>query len=247
MIPVEVAQTPWHFTTGLDLLDHWQTVIAGVFALVAAFGTIVVTMIIARRQIGASRAEADRVIEATRAQTRATFKQTEATVTLDRLHDASEALAFHAMLVAAMDRVLAEATRARKKYPQLMTPQEMLEAMGAGLEAGSSPEALAARQCITKGAFAELRAACVRRGGDLTGDFLDLEREIDSFAMQWEDKIVTAGFLVRMGKHAGLDEQLARIEKNAAALRERAVERFSGSVPAPPRRNGGAVTGEERS
>ena len=121
MIPVEVAQTPWHFTTGLDLLDHWQTVIAGVFALVAAFGTIVVTMIIARRQIGASRDEADRVIEATRAQTRATFKQTEATVTLDQLHDASEALAFHAMLVAAMDRVLAEAAWARKTYPQLMT------------------------------------------------------------------------------------------------------------------------------
>ena len=35
MIPVEVTQTPWHFTTGLDLFDHWQTVIAGVFALVA--------------------------------------------------------------------------------------------------------------------------------------------------------------------------------------------------------------------
>ncbi len=37
------------------------------------------------------------------------------------------------------------------------------------------------RECITKGAFAELRAACVRRGGPLTGEFLDLEREIDSF------------------------------------------------------------------
>ena len=118
VIPVEVAQTPWHFTTGLDLLDHWQTVIAGVLALVAAFGTIVVTMIIARRQIGASREEADRVIAATRAQTRATVKQTETTVRLDRMRDASEALAFHAMLEAAMARVLTEAAWARKTYPQ---------------------------------------------------------------------------------------------------------------------------------
>ena len=44
--------------------------------------------------------------------------------------------------------------------------------------------------------------------------------------MQWEDKIVTAGFLVRMGKHAGLEEQLTLIETKAAALREKAVERI---------------------
>jgi hypothetical protein len=56
----------------------WQTVIAGVLALVAALGTILVTSLIACRQIAASREEADRVIAATRAQTEATFKQTEA-------------------------------------------------------------------------------------------------------------------------------------------------------------------------
>jgi hypothetical protein len=27
---------PWHFTTWLDLLDHWQTIIAGFAALLAA-------------------------------------------------------------------------------------------------------------------------------------------------------------------------------------------------------------------
>ncbi len=226
MIPVEVAQTPWHFTTGLDLLDHWQTVIAGVLALVAAFGTIVVTMIIARRQIGASRDEADRVIAATREQTRAIFKQTETTIGLQQMRDASEAFAFHVMLEAAMARVLAEAARAKETYPQYVA-----QAQGATIDAqGTSMDALAVRQCITKGAFAELRAACVRRGGPLTGEFLDLEREIDSFAMQWEEKIITAGFLVRWGKHAGLREQFALIEKKATALREKAVERFSGSV-----------------
>ena len=84
----ERQMAPWHFTTWLDLFDHWQTVIAGVLALFAGFGTVVATMIIANRQIAASREEADRVIAATRAQTEATFKQTETTVRLERERDA---------------------------------------------------------------------------------------------------------------------------------------------------------------
>jgi hypothetical protein len=229
------AQPPWHFTTWLDLLDHWQTIIAGGLALAAGIITVVATMIIARKQINASREDADRAVAAAREQSRAIFKQTETTFDLAQMRDASKASAFHVMLAAAMDRVLAEAAWGRRTYPQLMTPQKVLEAMGAGLEAGWSPDAFAARQCITKGAFPELRSACVRRGWDLTSEFLDLEREIDSFALQYEDRAM------RVGKHAGLDEQLALIETKAAALREKAVERFSGSLPAPPRRNGGAV------
>ena len=82
-MPVEVTQTPWHFTTCLDLLDHWQTGIAGVLAFVAGFGTVVATMIIARRQIAASHKEADRVIAATR-------EQTETAVRLERERVLSE-------------------------------------------------------------------------------------------------------------------------------------------------------------
>jgi hypothetical protein len=89
-----------------------------------------------------------------------------------------------------------------------------------------SVDPLTVRQCITKGAFAELRAACVRQGGSLTGEFLDLEREIDSFAAQWEDIIVNAGVSIRHGKHAGLGEQLALIERKARALRVKALERI---------------------
>ena len=100
---------------------EWQTLIAGVLALLAGFGTVAATMIIARRQIAASREEADRVIAATRAQTEATFKQTEATVRLEDLRNAREALAFHAMLEAAMARVLAEATGARNAHPLTFT------------------------------------------------------------------------------------------------------------------------------
>jgi hypothetical protein len=113
-----------------------------------------------------------------------------------------------------MDRVLAEAAWARRTQPGPLAQTP-----------GSSVEALVVRQCITKGAFAELRAACVRRGGDLTGDFLDLEREIDSFASQWEDRLGTLNMKFRAGKHAGLDEQLALIETKAAALREKATLR----------------------
>ncbi len=80
MTPVD---TPWHFTTWLDALDHWQTVIAGVLALAAGVLTVVVTRRVANRQIAASREEADRVIAATR-------EQTETTIRLERQRVLSE-------------------------------------------------------------------------------------------------------------------------------------------------------------
>jgi hypothetical protein len=212
-------------------LYDWQTLIAGVLALLAGFGTVAATMIIARRQIAASREQADRMVAAAREQTRATFKQTETTFDLEQMRNASEALSFHAMLEAAMARVLAEAERARRTYPGTLAQT-----------AGASPDAYVVRRCITKGAFAELRAACVRRGGDLTCDFLDLEREIDSFAMQWRVEMVNAVAPRREGLHAGLGDQLALIETKAAELRQKAAERSLGSAPpAPPRRSGGVA------
>jgi hypothetical protein len=41
---------PWHFTTWLDLADHWQSLIAGVFALIAAAFAVVGTATIERRK-----------------------------------------------------------------------------------------------------------------------------------------------------------------------------------------------------
>jgi hypothetical protein len=207
VIPVEVTQTPWHYTTWPDALDHWQTFIAGLLALGAAFHTIRQTRRIADRQIEASGEDARKVIAATREQIEATFRQTETTENLERKRDASEATAFAAMVEAAMSRVLDEAAWAKRTYPNILT-QEM----------GSSAEAFVVRHCITKGAFPELRAACVRRGGLLTFNILDLEREIDSFALQCEDTVVNAGVIVRWGKHAGLGRQLGVIEKMAKDL-----------------------------
>ena len=44
---------PWHFTTGVDLLDHWQTLVAGLLAVAAALATIWVTRSTAHQQIAA--------------------------------------------------------------------------------------------------------------------------------------------------------------------------------------------------
>jgi hypothetical protein len=221
--PVEITPALWHYTTFGDALDHWQTIIAGSFALAAGILTVAVTMIIANKQISASRKEADRqitasrnaadrVILATRAQTEATFRQTDTTVRLEMRRDAGEALAFHAMLAAAMTRVLAETAEAKTAIPHIPLTQN------------SSFQALGVRQSITKGAFAELRAACITQGSPLTGEFLDLEREIDSFALQWEEHIFNAGVLVRWSKHVGLGEQLDLIETKAAEIETKAAE-----------------------
>jgi hypothetical protein len=190
VIPVEVTQAPWHYTTFPEALDHWQTGIAGVLAFVAGILTVVAAM---------------RVISATR-------EQTATTVRLERERILSEESAFRAVLEAAMARILAEATGARKTYLQFFTQPT-----------GASPEAVAVRQCITKGAFAELREACVRRGGPLTGEFLDLEREIDSFASQSGDYLAVNPTM-RKEMYVALVEQLALIETKATALRQKAAE-----------------------
>ena len=55
----------------------------------------------------------------------------------------------------------------------------------------------------------------------MTGEFLDLEREIDSFASQCEDTLSpTHGMMTREGKHAGLGEQLVLIETKARSARK---------------------------
>jgi hypothetical protein len=61
-----------------QFLYDWQTLIAGVLAFVAGFGTVVATMIIARSQIKASQEQADRMVAAAREQTTVAQRQVEA-------------------------------------------------------------------------------------------------------------------------------------------------------------------------
>ncbi len=42
---------PWHYTTIIDLIDHWQTLIAGIIALIAAIITVFVTLNVERRKV----------------------------------------------------------------------------------------------------------------------------------------------------------------------------------------------------
>jgi hypothetical protein len=60
VIPVEVTQTPWHYTTFWDWLDHWQSLAAGgvalIAALVAVFGAEVFARCKEQREIEALRA-----------------------------------------------------------------------------------------------------------------------------------------------------------------------------------------------
>jgi len=42
---------PWHYTTLVDFVDHWQTLIAGLIALIAAVITVVVTLKVERRKV----------------------------------------------------------------------------------------------------------------------------------------------------------------------------------------------------
>lgn len=45
------AAVPWHYTTLVDFIDHWQTPIAGLIALIAAIITVVVTLKVERRKV----------------------------------------------------------------------------------------------------------------------------------------------------------------------------------------------------
>ncbi len=94
--------TPWRYTTFVDALDHWQTLVTGVLAFVAGFGTVVATMIIARRQIAAAREDADKVIVATR-------EQTETTVRLERERVSSEVGVLRAALAVELRLQIARA------------------------------------------------------------------------------------------------------------------------------------------
>jgi hypothetical protein len=191
-----------------QFLYDWQTLIAGVLAVLAAW-----------RTIRATTKSADREVAASQAQTAVAQKQIETTIDLARKRDANEYDAFRAMLEAAMTRVLAEVAWAKQTYPEILAQT-----------AGSTVEALTVRQCITKGAFAELRGACVRQRSPLTRELLNLEMEIDNYALQYEDRLTNASVIVRLGKHAGLGKQLAAIEDKAFTLREMAARDGYGLV-----------------
>ena len=87
---------------------------------------------------------------------------------------------------------------------------------------------LHAREHFTKNAFSELRGACLRYGGLLTAEFLELESLIDKFASCTVNEEVLntrdQPTVVRAGYNDGLEEELAVIEAKAHHLREEAAK-----------------------
>jgi hypothetical protein len=190
-----------------QFLYNWQTLIAGVLAVLAAW-----------RTIRATTQSADREVAASQAQTAVAQKQIETTLRLERRRAASEGYAFCAMLEAAVGRVLVEAADAQHIFAAAVAQVP---------DSSVSRSALRARQRFTKSAFDELRSACVRYGGHLTAEFLELESEIDDFASSRHTMLIEGD--EQWGLHKGLHDQLAVIEMKARHLREEAAAGMKGA------------------
>jgi hypothetical protein len=171
---------------------QWQTLIAGVLALVAAGLTIRATNNAAAREVAAAQ------------------EQTAVILRVERRRIARESFAFFATLEAAMGAVMDDIESARAIFAGQSQDSQAV-----------SVPAYAARQRVKKTAFEDIRSACLKFGGQLTAPFLRLDKEIDNFSSQ-TTLMPTAGEHVRMGANAGLLDQLSSIELQANALREEA-------------------------
>jgi hypothetical protein len=194
----EVTAPFWQF------VDHWQTLITGLLAVLAALGTVWTTINSANREIATAQE-----------QTKAAQRQTAVTREIERRRIAREGYAFHAMLEAAMGAVIEDVEAARNLPPPT---------------AGDtySTQAYAVRQRVKRTGFNELRNAFLRFGGTQTSQFLQLDKEIEDFAGQWmpTPHLGPSGAVIPqppVGVNAGLEEQLARIEQQANELRQHAA------------------------
>ncbi len=144
----------------------WQTLIAGLLALLAGGVTVWGTLRAANRQvktandaadrqIRAATAAADRAVAAAKEQTEAARNQTEVMRDMERKRISLEGYAFHAMLEAAMAAVVKDVAAARK----LPGPNPR------GHGDPYSIHAYAVRQRVKRAGFTELRLAFVRFGG----------------------------------------------------------------------------------
>lgn len=176
-------------------VDHWQTLVAGLLALVAAYLTVRGTNKAAGREI----AQAQRQIEIS--------------LKIERRRTAASGLAFLAGLEAAMEAALTDVEAARG----MLAKAKPLAANY------FTPVAYEIRQRIKKTGFPELRTACLQFGGQLTKPFLRLDGEIDMFAAAFSDSISTVtGAHFPEGQNDGIESSLNQIEAQAKSLTEEA-------------------------
>jgi hypothetical protein len=183
----------------LQFVDHWQTLITGIFALIAAFGTIWATKSAAKREISTAQE-----------QLKVTRYQIEVMLRLERRRLARETYAFLATLMAATKSVIDDVQAA-----QTLIDTDINFA---------SITAYAARtKTIKKTAFSDIRSACLRFGGQLTEPFLRLEKEIDILAEQVTHAQSMEGGFIMQGETRGLKEELERIRLQAKCLYDEAA------------------------
>jgi hypothetical protein len=156
-------------------------------------------------------------IRAANQQIAVALAQMDTTLRLERMRAAREGSAFYAMLAAAMSRVLAEGPQPRAPRPPTLS---------------GSPDDN--RSPFSKSAFSELRGACVRYGGHTTASLLELESDIDNFAMRL--KLKPKGYAVLA------QDQLPVIEAKALHLFDEAfagIKRMDAVMaePEPPKRS----------
>jgi hypothetical protein len=186
-----------------QFIDHWQTLIAGLLALVAGAGAVWATIKSASRQVAAAQR-----------QTKAAQRQTAVAREIERRRIAREGYAFHAMLEAAMGAVIEDVEAARNLPPPGPS----------GAPSTYSVQAYAARQRVKRTGFTELRSAFVHFGGPLTTQFLQLDNEIEVFSEQVMTSFNSAtGAQTLLGVNAGLSEQLDHIGQQAIGLRGEAA------------------------
>lgn len=155
---------------------------------------------------------------------------------LEQQRIAREIYAFNAMLAAGMGRVVAEAREAREIFSQAQPDEQTGHSAEYSEEFDrfaerTSEGARYAREHFTKSAFSELRSGCLRNGGLLTGEFLELESLIDKFASTTTHVEMLGArdqpTSVRGGYHAGFDGELTDIETRALSIRAAAVASMS--------------------
>lgn len=176
-------------------IGYWQTLIAGVLAVIAGAGAVYATITSANREIAAAQE-----------QTKAARDQITTTLDLERRRNARESYGFLEVLVATMERTLEDVDAARAMLP---TPGT-----------GHSREAYYARMRVQKAAYNELRSACLRLGGRLAAPFLRLDRDIDRFR-EWEDTFSPAsGSPIRVASKTNFENELDSIASQAKYVKE---------------------------
>jgi hypothetical protein len=197
----------------IDWLATWQTLLAGLLAIVAAWITVRGTLRAARLTNQATRDSADREIAAAQEQTRVAQQQIETTLKLERERYDRERFSFLSVLEATMRGVIEDVADARNiaKTAHQDTP---------------TLQGYLARKRVQKVGFDELRDGCLRHGADIIGPLFGLEKAIDRLTVR--ETVVNGGNLLATPR--GLDAELDEIEDRATSLQEQALAWKEGRV-----------------